>query len=553
MDKNRVKLISSKYKDLRESALKTLISYLSIGTLWFIYSKPIANLFGSVQPPNSSENMIGIIFIFVSAFVIHTTFSKKLDALENLEFLSSEDILEFENYKKTLADSSMREQYNLLQKKVHSLSKYDQLTGILNRYAFAERVDDYIINSIGKNSKFALMYIDIDNFNLINDALGHDCGDALLKKMASALKKTVVSSENIIGRLGGDEFVILLESRSSGEIEIKANEILHEVRKPWHCSPHEIYITASIGIAKYPDDGKNFVTLLKNSDTANFHAKETGKDKFCFYSTSIREHTMKNAHMVNQIRYAIDNNEFLLYYQPQINLSTGEIDGVEALIRWLHPKKGFIPPMDFIPFAEETGYIYNIERWVIQKAFKQRNLWADKYNRDIKMSVNLSGKSIMQPETVEVISEIVKNRPSALEYFSIEVTETAVMANLDNAVDTLEKIKNLGIEIALDDFGTGYSSLTYLNKLPIEVLKIDKSFTDSITSEHEDEVIVESVIKLAHNLGLDIVVEGIESSEQMLYFKNHGCNIGQGYLFSKPLPSSELEDLLFANKRYVLA
>lgn len=423
---------------------------------------------------------------------------------------------------------------------------------MLNRYTFAEKVDDYIISNIGSNSKFALMYVDIDNFNLINDALGHDCGDILLKKMSRSLEDSMGDTSKI-GRLGGDEFLILLENASAEKIKDKASEILESVRRPWNCGQHEIYITASIGIARYPDDGRNFVTLLKNSDTANFHAKETGKDKFCFYSTSIRDNTMKNAHMVNQIRYALDNNEFLLYYQPQINLSTGEIDGVEALIRWLHPKKGFIPPMEFIPFAEETGYIYNIERWVLQKAFKQRNLWADKYNKDIKMSVNLSGKSIMQPEAVEVISKIVKRRPSALKYFSLEITETAVMANLKNAVENLEKIKELGVEIALDDFGTGYSSLTYLKKLPIEVLKIDKSFTDFVSGEKADEIIVESVIKLAQNLGLDIVVEGIETGEQLQFFKDHGCNIGQGYLFSKPLPSSEVEKLLFANKIYPLS
>lgn len=551
MENNRLRMVTSKYKDIREMALRTLISYLSLGTLWFIYSEPIGSLLGNADS-SGPENIVGIIFIFLSAFTVHSIFIKKLSALENLELSSSDELMEFEDYKKLKRDSSIYEQYDILKQKVYSLSKYDQLTGMLNRYTFAEKVDDYIISNMGRNSKFALMYVDIDNFNLINDALGHDCGDMLLKKMSRSLEDSMGNTSNI-GRLGGDEFLILLENASTERIKEKASEILESVRRPWNCGQHEIYITASIGIAKYPDDGKNFVTLLKNSDTANFHAKETGKDKFCFYSTSIRENTMKNAHMVNQIRYAIDNNEFLLYYQPQINLSTGEIDGVEALIRWLHPKKGFVPPMDFIPFAEETGYIYNIERWVLQKAFKQRNLWADKYNKDIKMSVNLSGKSVMQPEAVEVISEIVKKRPSALKYFSLEITETAVMANLKNAVENLEKIKELGIEIALDDFGTGYSSLTYLKKLPIEVLKIDKSFTDFVSSKKGDEIIVESVITLAQNLGLDIVVEGIETKEQLGFFKSRGCNIGQGYLFSKPLPPSEIEELLLANKIFSLS
>lgn len=552
MNKNRLEIKSPECDSPRDTGVKVLIAYLSLGTLWFIFSKPIASLISSIQPSDSSENMVGIAFIVVSAFVVYTIFISKLNRSENLSLSNPNELKEFESYKKSQKDSNIYEQYDALKQRVHSLSKYDQLTGMLNRYTFAEKVDDYIINNMGRNSGFALMYIDIDNFNLINDALGHDCGDVLLKKMSVSLKQSVGDFSNI-GRLGGDEFVVLLETKSHEKIVQKSKEILEEIRKPWNCFQHEIYITASIGIAKYPDDGKNFVTLLKNSDTANFHAKETGKDKFCFYSMNIREHTMKNAHMVNQIRYAIDNNEFLLYYQPQIDLQTGEIDGVEALIRWLHPKKGFVPPMDFIPFAEETGYIYNIERWVIQKAFKQRNIWADKYDKNIKMSVNLSGKSIMQPETVDVISEIVSKRPSALEYFSIEVTETAVMANLENAIDTLEKIKDLGIEIALDDFGTGYSSLTYLKKLPIEVLKIDKSFTDSISNENDDEVIVESVIKLAQNLSLDIVVEGIETTEQLAFFKKHGCNVAQGYLFSKPLPSSELEELLFSDKKYALS
>lgn len=537
MNREYRRIRDTRYLDSKTLGLKVLIAYISLSTLWLIISELYLSTLSK------------LVFTIVIPSVIYAFFLLKLEQYDAIESLA----IDMNFVDKSEYDSILNK-YSELEGKVKSLSERDQLTGLLNRYSFAHEVDDFIESCKQSNDGFALIYIDIDKFNLINDSLGHACGDKLLKQLSYRLESLIGKTDRL-GRLGGDEFILLLNSSSAEYTEEFSDKILNAIRQPISVNDKDIFITASIGISSFPKDGSEFLTLLKNSDTANIHSKNTGRDKYSVYTPDLKNKALKNAHMINQLRYALENEEFVLHYQPQVNMRTGKLHGVEALIRWIHPKAGFVPPMDFIPFAEETGFIYEIEKWVIAKAYRQRSLWAQKYDVDIFMSVNLSGKSIMDARTVKVISDVIKSDPESIDFFELEVTETAIMENLKIALSTLQGIKSLGIEIALDDFGTGYSSLTYLEKLPIDVLKIDQAFTNSISNDKENtksdtEIIVKSVIALANDLNLRTVVEGLETAEQVDFFRENNCDIGQGYYFSRPLPSDELEKILIEARSF---
>lgn len=537
LDSEYKKIHNTKYADSKELGLKILIAYIALSTIWLMVSELYLNTLSK------------LLFLTIVPIVIYVFFISKLKQYEKLEYsIIDESFVEKKDF------DTINKRYLELECQVKSLSERDQLTGLLNRYSFAKEVDDYIKRCKDSAAGFAIIYIDIDNFNLINDSLGHGCGDQLLKQLSKRLKKLIGSTDRL-GRLGGDEFILLLNSTSMEYIKEFSERILNTIRQSMAINDNEVFVTGSIGVSCFPKDGDDFLTLLKNSDTATIHSKNTGRDKYSIYNHNLKNKALKNAHMINQLRYALENEEFVLHYQPQIDMKTGKLYGVEALIRWIHPKAGFVPPMDFIPFAEETGFIYEIEKWVIAKAYKQRSIWAQRYNSDIFMSVNLSGKSIMDDKTVDVISKVISSDPRSIDFFELEVTETAIMENLEIALSTLERIKSLGIEIALDDFGTGYSSLTYLEKLPIDVLKIDQAFTNSISTGKENlasdtEIIVKSVIALANDLNLRTVVEGVETIQQLEFFKKNKCDIGQGYYFSKPLPSDELEKILIEDRTF---
>jgi diguanylate cyclase (GGDEF)-like protein/PAS domain S-box-containing protein len=436
----------------------------------------------------------------------------------------------------------------LVESKLNALVYYDTLTELPNRLLFEIKANQLISEKNRLNKEFALVYMDIDNFKNINDTLGHVSGDLLLKHIANILKEQI-KGENLAARLSGDEFAIIFEDINKREdIVNKIQELLKYLRKPWGINGQEFFISFSIGIAVYPEHGDSLPALLTHADMAMYAVKRNMKDNFSFYLPEMQEKNLKYVRIVNELRQAIDNEEFELYYQPIMSLKTGHLIGAEALIRWIHPVKGLIPPMEFIPIAEETGLIFDIGKWVLKTAFWQKKFWEEQGFPHIKMSINISGKRVTHSEFIEEVRELILETNLNSEEIQIEVTETAVMTDIKASTEILKDIKNMGVKIALDDFGTGYSSLTYLQKLPIDVVKLDRDFVKHISRTGQDNVIAESVIKLTHDLDLAIVAEGIETEEQLEFLKLCECDYGQGYLFSKPVPKNEMEKLLIASR-----
>lgn len=431
----------------------------------------------------------------------------------------------------------------LIEKRLNLLAYYDVLTELPNRISFEADVTRLINDENINNKNFALIYMDIDNFKHINDTIGHTSGDVLLKNISNTLKCHVKASD-LVARLSGDEFAIIFNDiKSKEDITDKLQILLNNLRKPWLLEKQEFFISFSIGIAVYPEDGIDLNTLLKNADIAMYQVKKKMKDNFSFYSLAMHENSVKYIRMVNELRRAIDKEEFKLYFQPIINLTNFKLEAVEALIRWMHPENGIVSPAEFIPLAEETGLIIDIGKWALRTSLAQKKNWEEKGFPHIKMSVNVSGKSITDNEFIDDIKELILKTELNCEEIQIEVTETAIMANINTSTKILNEIKDMGMKIALDDFGTGYSSLTYLKKLPIDTVKLDRDFIKNISDSGKDNVIVESVIKLTHDLNLDIIAEGIETEEQLSFLKLNKCDYGQGYFFSKPITKEEIEKL----------
>lgn len=436
-----------------------------------------------------------------------------------------------------------------LEKKLHKLAYYDVLTKLPNRAMFEEEGEKLIDKSKEKNEKMAFVYLDIDNFKHINDILGHEAGDKFIQHIGKILSENI-KPPNIVSRLGGDEFgIILVNIKDINNVVERVNFILKNIKQPWTMQNHKFYITASMGVALYPKHGSNLSDLMQNADTAMFSVKDYGKDGYCIFTPQIKEKTLRHIEMCSLLKTAIDNEEFMLYYQPQVDLKNNKIIGVEALIRWNHPERGFIPPAEFITFAEETGHIEQIGQWVFKTACKQKREWEKSGYIGMKMSINLSGKRLSEGNLIDNTEKALSiNDIIICKGMEVEITETAIMTDLEEAIRVLNELKQIGLTIALDDFGTGYSSLTYLQKLPIDVLKVDREFIKNIMNKNEDYYIFKAIIDLAHNLGLEVVAEGIETKEQLEVLIESGCDIGQGYYFSRPGPAWEIEKL-FVNEQ----
>ncbi|WP_202711041.1 EAL domain-containing protein [Sporosalibacterium faouarense] len=428
-----------------------------------------------------------------------------------------------------------------VEEQLYYLAHYDELTGLPNKNLLNIELNGILSEKEDQEAKLALLYIDLDNFKHINDTLGHDSGDTFLKYVGNQLS-THINKPDIVARIGGDEFAIILTNVSSSEdITIKINEILDLFRKPFLVNGYEFFVSLSIGVAVFPEHGQDINTLLKNADVAMFKSKEYKNSQYTFFTTWMQNEMEDYVELDRELRYAINNKEFQLHYQPQIDLKTGFVTGVEALVRWIHPKKGLIPPDKFIPFAEESGIIDDITEWVLENAIKQKKEWEKQGYIPIKMGINLSSKCFHRNNLVEKVSGIIKREGISYEEVELEITETAAMDNIDNSIKVLNNMKELGIKIALDDFGIGFSSLNYLKKLPIDVLKMDRGFVNNVTNEKDDEAIANSIIQLAHKLDITVVAEGIETNEQLQFLSENNCDVGQGYLFSKPLPAQDVE------------
>ena len=448
---------------------------------------------------------------------------------------------EITHYVSIFTDITLRKE---TENKLKQLAHYDTLTGLPNRAHFVERLK-WAIDIAKRNDKqTALMFLDLDHFKVINDTLGHHAGDVLLVEVARRLEKCIRGMDTV-SRLAGDEFTVILTSINSPEdATFVAKKILHALSFPVCLEARNVFISTSIGISTYPVDGTNINHLIKNADTAMYHAKELGRNNYQFFSAFMNKKVFDELELETNLRNALKNNEFLLHYQPKINLRTAKIIGVEVLIRWKHPELGFISPAKFIPHAEKSDLIIAIGDWVLYTACKQCRQWQIDGIPPMRISVNLSGMQIKQQNQVEKVAGILAETGLAPHFLELELTEGVVMENAEAIINTLNKFKEMGIRISIDDFGTGYSSLSYLKRFPIDTLKIDQSFIKNITTNPDDEAIASTIIAMAHNLRLNVIAEGVESKQQMEMLRSKDCDEMQGYYFSRPVPEDQLKELL---------
>lgn len=424
---------------------------------------------------------------------------------------------------------------------LYNLSRTDSLSGLANRNLLQERVEQIIELSQRNGKEFALLFLDLDHFKSVNDSLGHDVGDELLRNIARVIKD-ILRLNDVVARIGGDEFVIVLTSYSN---EVELIEIIDRIQarlaKPWEIQTFPIQITSSIGITIYPKDGENLLTLMKNADIAMYKAKEDGRSGYSFFTQELNEKTQEYISLTNSMREALNNNEYILYYQPQNDLQTNTIIGAEALIRWNAPHKGMISPAVFIPIAEQNGFIVELGEWVLRTAIKQKKEWEEK-GSDIKLSINIAAKQIQHPKFVNLLEELLHTYRGNASNIVLEITEYVFLDSNTSLHEIFTAIKKLGVQISLDDFGTGYSSLSYLKTFPIDILKIDKSFIDDYQSE-DGAVFIETIVKMAQTLKLHVIAEGVETHEQITYLKALHCDAYQGYYCSKPVEPQVFETL----------
>ncbi len=427
---------------------------------------------------------------------------------------------------------------------IHKMAHYDSLTGLANRTLINDKLNNILKEAALTQSKTAVVFIDLDNFKLINDTMGHDIGDIVLRK-ASQIIEGCIGDKDFAGRLGGDEFIVVMpELDSISKAVQKINRLVNEINIPITIENKEFYISASAGISIYPNHGEDSKTLIKNADTAMYTAKGNGKNSFKIFNSNMNLEISKKLEMVNDLSNAIKNNEFSLHYQPQIDISTNSIIGMEALIRWNHPSKGIIPPLDFIPLAEETGLILQVGEWVLNEACRQNKEWQDLGYKTMRMAVNLSILQFEHSNLIKLVKSALNKSGLEPKWLELEITESVALKCYDCAVHKINELKNIGVFVSLDDFGTGYSSFNYLKQLPIDTLKIDKIFLDNLIPNSDEEFIMKTMINLARRLNLKVVAEGVESTSQLEFLKKEKCNVAQGFLFSKPLSKSEFVELI---------
>lgn len=420
------------------------------------------------------------------------------------------------------------------------LAHYDNLTALPNRVFFHEILNKAISHAARHQKSLAILFIDLDRFKNINDALGHPTGDIVLKEIASRFVE-VLRSGDILARLGGDEFIVLLNDISQPKfVSPVAQKLLETCAVPVKTHSHEFFITASIGICIYPNDGTSLEDLLKNADMAMYKAKRSGGGVYQYFTQEMNLEAHEHIRLEAALRKAIANNEFVLHYQPKLNLNDGKITGVEALIRWDSPEHGMVSPAKFIPLAEETGLIMQIGEWALREACRTCKSWLDEGYDPIVVAVNLSPKQFRHQDIAQLVAQVLQSTQLDAKYLELEITETAVMDNVEAAINRLNDIQQMGVSISVDDFGTGYTSISYLKQFPVKVLKIDQSFIKGIPDSQNDIAITSAVIALAHSLSMKVVAEGVETVEQLQYLADHNCDMIQGYYISRPLPEKKI-------------
>ena len=428
------------------------------------------------------------------------------------------------------------------------LAHHDPLTELPNRLLLDARLEYAIQHAQREGTSLAVLFLDLDRFKTVNDSLGHPVGDQLLRSVAALLSASV-RGEDTVARLGGDEFVIVLEGvGDASDASEMAKKILNALSQRYDLNGQDVFIGASIGISTYPADGRDGTTLLKNADAAMYLAKEEGRNTFRFYSNELTRTANDRLNLESELRRAIEKQEFMLYFQPQVDVSSGAIVGAEALIRWQHPQFGVIPPLRFIPLAEETGLILPLGDWVLNAACEQLSAWLESGLPPINLAVNLSPRQFQHRDLVKQLRALLDATGLPPRLLELEITEGAIMKQGQGAAITLQAVKDLGLKLAIDDFGTGYSSLAYLRRFPIDTLKIDQSFMRDIPRDTGAMEIAVTIIAMAHNLRMQVLAEGVETVEQLAFLQRNGCNTYQGYLSSLPVTAESFATLLRANR-----
>jgi diguanylate cyclase (GGDEF)-like protein len=447
---------------------------------------------------------------------------------------------------------------NILAAKAYQdhLINYDGLTGLPNRRLFLDRVDRILRRASVESIPCSVLHLGLDRFKQINDALGHRAGDILLKAVARRLERSIRPSDLLaipglneagspLCRLGGDEFlVILCGSPSADSTRTIARRIFSNLSQPFRISDDELIVTASIGISLFPEDAEDIEALLGHAATALSHAKQAGGNQIAFYSRALNTESSKRLLMENQLRKAIGREELLLYYQPKFDTYSGELRGAEALMRWNHPEQGLVPPVDFIPLAEETGLIESLGEWALATACHQNVAWQNAGFEPISISVNVSSKQMRRGNFVQTVRFALSDSGMAADHLILEVTESMLIEDQAKTLDMLNELKAMGVKISVDDFGTGYSSLSYLKSLPLDELKVDRSFVSGVSEGSDDSAIVNAIIAMSQSLGLIVVAEGVETAAQLRFLQNRGCDQYQGFLRGRPVPPSEWGDIL---------
>ncbi|MDZ4262413.1 MAG: EAL domain-containing protein [Pseudomonadota bacterium] len=431
-----------------------------------------------------------------------------------------------------------------IEQQLQKMAFYDELTGLPNRTLCKDRLNQEIKVAHRREEQLAVLFLDLDHFKYVNDTLGHSCGDLLLLEAARRIQRCVRESDTV-ARLGGDEFMVLLTGVASIEmVERIAVAIIQALAEKFILQGQEVTIGVSIGISLYPDNGGTYDELTKNADVAMYRAKEAGRNTFMFFTRELQEIMVARLNLERDLRRAIQREEFELYYQPKVDLRSGQIVGMEALLRWPHEDGHMVMPSDFIPLAEETGLILPLGEWVLRQACRQAVVWRQAGHLTLRMAVNLSAKQFDQADIATLIESVLDETGLPPEALELEVTESMVMKDADQAVVTLRRLRALGVHIAVDDFGTGYSSLSYLKKLPLQTLKIDRSFVRDLGHDSDDEAIVSAIISMAGTMEMRVVAEGVETVEQLEFLRRDGCDEAQGFLFSRPVPADQFELLL---------
>jgi diguanylate cyclase (GGDEF)-like protein len=432
---------------------------------------------------------------------------------------------------------------------------YDTLTNLPNRLLFLDRLDQELIRAQRDNSMMALLTIDLDRFKQVNDSFGHPVGDQLLQAVAERLSSQIRACDTV-SRIAGDEFCLVLTGvKTTHAAGDAAQKLLDSfAHNSISIGDSEIYITLSIGISIYPVDGVNTTTLLKNADAALHQAKNEGRNNFQYYSGQMNATAWQYLKLETELRHALERDEFVLHYQPKVDMESGKVIGMEALLRWQNPERGLVAPGEFIPLLEDTGLILPVGEWVLRAACKQARAWQAAGIADVHIAVNLSTLQFKQPDFAGLVLGILKENDldPALGTIELELTETLLMNNAAGAVDTLIKLHEAGIRFSIDDFGTGYSSLSYLKRFPISSLKIDQSFVRDLSSDHHDDAIVAAIIALGHSLGLNVIAEGVETTSQLAQLRKKGCNEMQGFLFSRPVPAADMTHLLQSGEKLII-